>query len=87
MGGRLCPPLGTNEFADGYRVSELQFARRTESSAPTDFLKNLAKFYSKMQIMPPVFSLIMRESVFVSFWRASSGMRWIFVLRPSVTRS
>ena len=38
-GGRGFPPSGTNEFADGYCVSEVRFARRTGSSAPTKFLK------------------------------------------------
>ena len=34
-GGRLCPPRGSIVFADGFRVSEVHFAGRTESSAPT----------------------------------------------------
>lgn len=34
-GGRLCPPLGTLGFADGFRVSEAYFAGRAEASAPT----------------------------------------------------
>ena len=42
--GRLCPPKGTVEFAEDFRVSELHFAGRTESSAPTGFLRSSAKF-------------------------------------------
>ena len=44
-------------------------------------------FYSRMQIMPPVFSLIMRPRVLVSFCRASSGMRMILAVTPSETSS
>ena len=38
-GGRLCPPMRTCEFADGFRISAARFAGRTESSAPTAFEK------------------------------------------------
>ena len=37
--------------------------------------------------MPPVFSLIMRPRVLVSFCRASSGMRMILAVTPSETSS
>ena len=42
-GGRGFPPSGTNEFADGYCVSEVRFAGRTGSSAPT----NMTAVYKK----------------------------------------
>ena len=35
-GGRPCPPKGSCEFAEDFRVSEACFAGRTESSAPTN---------------------------------------------------
>ena len=38
-GGRPCPPKGSCEFAEDFRVSEACFAGRTEPSAPTAFEK------------------------------------------------
>lgn len=43
--------------------------------------------YNRIQIIPPVFSLMIRESVCLNFIRTSSGMRLILVLSPSLTSS
>ena len=44
-------------------------------------------FYRIMQISPPLPSLMMRVRVSWSFFRASSGMRFSFVCRSSLTSS
>lgn len=48
---------------------------------------NYVHFYSKIQIIPPVFSLTMRPSVRVSFCRASAGIRTSLAFTPSETSS
>ena len=62
-------------------------AKKPNCEPGSQFGKEKRHIYNRMQIMPPVFSLIMRPSVRVSFCRASSGIRVIFAVTPSETSS
>ena len=65
-------------------VEKLQRSFSTVSSAR---LQRALSRYNRIQIIPPVFSLMIRESVCLNFIRTSSGMRLILVLSPSLTSS
>ena len=43
-GGRLCPPKGSTEFAEDFRVSGMHFAGRTETSAHMGYRRILRGF-------------------------------------------